>query len=390
MKNIKNVNIYKKNIIIRSDLNVPIIKNKIISSERIDRSINTIKYALKKKSKIILMSHLGRPTEGKFEEKYSLFPIFLYLKKKLHNVKITFHKNISEPIKIKYGEIALLENVRFNIGESSNSKILSKKYAKLCEIFVMDAFGSAHRLQSSTAGIIKFVKKTCIGILLESEILSINKVLKNPKRPLVSIIGGSKISTKFKLLKSLGKISDKIIVGGGIANTFIAIKNEVGKSLYEKKFVKEASKLLKQFNFFIPTDSRVGKEFSNNTVVKNRLVSNIKLNEEIMDIGKNSEKEIKKIIKKANTIIWNGPLGVFEFSKFSNGTKTVAKSISENNSFSIAGGGETLAIINLLKLNKNISYISTGGGAFLEFLINGTLPVIELIKKNKKQIKKVQ
>ncbi|WP_343183943.1 phosphoglycerate kinase [Buchnera aphidicola (Ceratovacuna keduensis)] len=381
MRTITNTNISKKRIIIRSDFNVTIIKKKIVSSERIDRSLSTIKYAIKKKAKIILMSHFGRPKEEKFEKKYSLFPVFKYLKKKIKNTNIIFHKNISDPIKIKFGEICFLENVRFNKGEKKNSKKLSKKYSDLCDIFVMDAFGSAHRMHSSTYGIIKFAKKSCFGKLLESEIIAINKVLKNPKKPLISIVGGSKISTKFSLLKSLGKISDKIILGGGIANTFIAIKNNVGKSLYEKKFVKEAKKLNKKFNFIIPIDSKVGKEFSNDTKIKNKIVSEINNEEEIMDIGKKTENKIKKILKLAKTIIWNGPLGVFEFSNFRHGTKTLAKCISKSKAFSIAGGGDTLAIIDLIKIKNKISYISTGGGAFLEFLVNGTLPVIDLINK---------
>ncbi|BGI51525.1 MAG: phosphoglycerate kinase [Buchnera aphidicola (Ceratovacuna japonica)] len=381
MKTITNTNIFKKRIIIRSDFNVTIIKKKIISSERIDRSLSTIKYAIKNKSKIILMSHFGRPSEGKFKKEYSLFPVFKYLKKKLKKTNIIFHKNISKKINIKFGEICFLENVRFNKGEKENSKKLSKKYAKLCDVFVMDAFGSAHRIHSSTYGIIKFVKKSCFGKLLKSEIIAINKVLKNPKKPLISIIGGSKISTKFCLLRSLGRISNKIILGGGIANTFIAIKNNVGKSLYEKKFVEEAKKLNKKFNFLIPVDSRVGKNFSNNTKIKNKLVSKINNTEEIMDIGKKTEKKIKKILKSAKTIVWNGPLGVFEFPNFRNGTKTLAKCISKSNAFSIAGGGDTLAIIDLMKIKNKISYISTGGGAFLEFLVNGTLPVIKLINK---------
>ncbi|WP_343188991.1 phosphoglycerate kinase [Buchnera aphidicola (Chaitoregma tattakana)] len=385
MKKITDINIYKKKIIIRNDFNVSIIKNKIISSERIDRSIPTIEYAIKNQAKIILMSHFGRPNEGKFEKKYSLLPIFKYLKKKIQHTKIIFKNNINDPIKIKYGEICLLENVRFNIGETSNSKTLSKKYATLCDIFVMDAFGSAHRMHSSTYGIAKYVKKCCFGKLLISEVNSINKILKNPNRPLVSVIGGSKISTKFDLLKTLGKISDKVILGGGIANTFIAINHNVGKSLHEKKFIKEAKKLLKKFNFFIPIDSRVGKSFSNETNVINKSVSNIKNDEEIMDIGIESEKKISYILKKAKTIVWNGPVGVFEFSNFRKGTELVAKSISKSNAFSIAGGGDTLAIIDILKIKKNISYISTGGGAFLKFLVNGTLPIINLIKKLKKK-----
>lgn len=380
--NIKKINIKNKKILIRADLNVPIKKNKIISPSRILSSLKTIKYALKKKAKVIVMSHLGRPKEGEYNKKYSLFPIFKYIKKKINKTKVKFIKKYFKKIKIKSGELIILENVRFNIGESKNDINLSKKYAKLCDIFVMDAFGTAHRKQSSTYGVSKFSKISCSGILLNSEIKFLTKALIKPKKPMISIIGGSKISTKFSALKALAKISDYVIVGGGIANTFLAIKNKIGKSIHEKKFIKEAKKLKKKFNIIIPIDSRTGTTFNKKTKSKIKKINKIKKNEEIMDFGDKTIKMLKPIIKKAKTILWNGPVGVFEFPNFCKGTKFIAKTIAKNKYFSIAGGGDTIAVIEMFNIQKNISYISTGGGAFLKF-IEGKMPGIDVLKIKK-------
>ncbi|WP_343189360.1 phosphoglycerate kinase [Buchnera aphidicola] len=381
--NIKKINIKNKKILIRADLNVPINNEKIISPSRILSSLKTIKYALKKKAKVMVMSHLGRPKEGEYNKKYSLFPIFKYIKKRIKKTKVKFIKKYFEKIKIKSGELAILENVRFNIGESKNNNELSKKYAKICDIFVMDAFGTAHRKQSSTYGVSKFSKISCAGILLNSEIKFLKKALINPKKPMISIIGGSKISTKFTALKALAKISDYVIVGGGIANTFLAINNKIGKSIHEKKFIKEAKKLKKKFNIIIPIDSRIGTTFNKKTKSKIKKINKIKQNEEIMDFGDKTIKMIKPIIKKAKTILWNGPVGVFEFPNFCKGTKFIAKEIAKNKYFSIAGGGDTIAVIEMFNIKKKISYISTGGGAFLKF-IEGKMPGIEILKIKKK------
>ncbi|CAL4322488.1 phosphoglycerate kinase [Buchnera aphidicola] len=386
----KDIDLKNKKVLIRLDLNVPIKNKKITSSARIKASLPTIKLALKKKAKIIIISHLGRPKEGRYCSNHSLLPIVKYMSKKLPKIKIHFLKKIKSIKKIKKKSLLILENVRFNIGEKKNDILLAKKYANLCDVFVMDAFGTAHRKEASTYGVMKFAKISCAGPLLVSEIKALKKAIKNPKRPLVTILGGSKISTKFKLLKKLSKVSDTIITGGGIANTFLAIKNNIGKSIFEKEYIKLAKKLLHKYNIIIPTDSKLKilknkKKYS----VKTKKIYNIKKNEEIMDIGKKSIKKYKKIIKKAKTIIWNGPVGVFENKKFRKGTKKIAHFIAKNSGFSLAGGGDTLAVIEMFNIKKNISYISTGGGAFLKFIESGTLPIIKMLKQvyNKKLLR---
>ncbi|CAL4323232.1 Phosphoglycerate kinase [Buchnera aphidicola (Chaitophorus populicola)] len=382
INDMKKINIRKKKILIRLDLNVPMQNNKITSYARIKASLPTIKLALKNKSKIMILSHLGRPIENKFQEKYSLFPIFQYLKKKLKNTNIYFIKNINDAININYGEIIIFENVRFNKGEKTNNTKLAKKYASLCDIFVMDAFGTAHRMEASTYGVGMFAKIACAGPLLISEIKSLKKSIKNPQRPLITILGGSKISTKFNILKKLAKISDTTIVGGGIANTFLAINNNIGKSIYEKNFIKLAKNLIKKYNIIVPIDSRT---FSIKNKKYKYFMKNSNLitdHEEIMDIGDQSIKKFIKIINTAKTIIWNGPVGVFESKKFRLGTEKISYAIANNKkSFSLAGGGDTLAVIEMFKIKKQISYISTGGGAFLEFIEGKKLPSIEMLKQ---------
>ena len=380
------INLKYKTVLIRVDFNVVIKNNKIISDTRIRASLPTIIYALKKKAKVILMSHIGRPKEGEYQEKLSMLPIAKYLKKILHKYNIHFSKTLNIP-EFLPGELLILENVRFNIGEKNNDIQLSKKYAQLCDIFVMDAFGSAHRKEASTFGVGFYAKMACAGLLLISEIQALKKALKNPQRPMTAIIGGSKISTKFKLLESLSIISDIVIVGGGIANTFLAIENNIGKSLYEPKFIQLAKKIKNKYNFLIPVDSRVGIEFSNSTPAIIKKPYQINQNEEIMDIGNQSIKNIKNIIKKSKTILWNGPIGVFEFPNFAIGTIELAKSISMSNAYSIAGGGETISVIEQLNIQNKISYISTGGGAFLEFIEGKKLPAIYMLEYFKNNIK---
>lgn len=376
------LNITEKRILIRSDLNVPIENGIIQSDARILAALPTIELALQKKAKVIIMSHLGRPKEGYYTKKYSLFPIFEYFKKKFNNTKIYFSNNFLDGIKLNPGEIALLENTRFNKGELNNDEQLSKKYSDLCDIFVMDAFGSAHRMQSSTYGIGKFVKIACAGLLLISEIDALKKALKKPKRPMVAIVGGSKVSTKFNVLNKLSKIADTIIVGGGIANTFLAIDYKIGKSLYEPDFVCEAKKLRDKYNIIVPIDSRVGKNFCKNEQAIIKSPDNIKEDEEIMDFGDESIKKIISIITQSQTIMWNGPVGVFEFPNFRKGTEMIAKTIANSNAFSIAGGGDTLSVIDMFNIKNNISYISTGGGAFLEFIEGKKLPAIQMLEEN--------
>ncbi|VFP88574.1 Phosphoglycerate kinase [Buchnera aphidicola (Cinara piceae)] len=381
MIHMKDIDLKNKRVFIRLDLNVPLYNNKITSSARIDCSIPTIQLALKKHAKIIIASHLGRPEEGKYNEKFSLFPIFKYLKKKLPEVNIIFSKNYLQGIKIESNQIVVLENVRFNYGETKNDIDLSKKYANLCDIFVMDAFATAHRIESSTYGICDFVKQACIGPLLFSEIKILKNIFNKPIHPVVTVIGGAKVSTKFKLLNSLLKITDSMLVGGGIANTFISTNYSIGKSLYEKSFQEKAKKLYETKKIFLPIDSRVCTSFSIKSKSKIKLISNILPNEEILDIGDQTIKNYKEVIKKAKTIIWNGPMGVFEFPNFRKGTEEIAKSIANSSSFSIAGGGDTIAVIDLFNLKNKISYISTGGGSFLKFIENKTLPILERLKK---------
>ncbi|CAL4322778.1 Phosphoglycerate kinase [Buchnera aphidicola (Panaphis juglandis)] len=380
MIQMKDLNLYNKTLLIRVDFNVPIKNQKILFDTRIKSTIPTINFALKKKSKIILMSHLGRPKEGNSEKCFSMFPIFEYLKKFFYKNNVYFSNNL-EIKKMKIGDIRILENVRFNIGEKKNDIELSKKYANLCDIFVMDAFASAHRKEASTVGAGKFSKIACAGPLFIKEITALKKSLKNPKRPMTAIVGGSKISTKFNILKKLSVIADTVIVGGGIANTFLAIDNDIGKSLHEKKFIPLAKKLRDTNKILIPVDSRVGTNFSKNAIAIQKKPNSIKKNEEIMDIGDISIRNIKNIIKRSKTILWNGPLGVFEFPNFCIGTKKLAQYISKSNAFSIAGGGETLSVIKIFKIQNNISYISTGGGAFLEFVEGKKLPVIKMLEK---------
>ncbi|CAL4325184.1 Phosphoglycerate kinase [Buchnera aphidicola (Protaphis terricola)] len=385
IRNLNELNITGKKVLIRCDLNVPIKDGIIQSDARILASLPTIKYALQKKAKVIIMSHLGRPKEGIYEKKYSLLPIFEYFKKIFHYTKIYFCHDYSNINEINSGEILILENVRFNLGELKNNKKLSKKYSELCDIFVMDAFGSSHRKQASTYGVGKFSNIACAGFLLISEITNLKKILKNPKRPMVAIVGGAKVSTKFNILNKLVNIADFVIVGGGIANTFLAIDYNIGKSLYEPEYISEAKKLLKKNNnLLIPIDSRVGRNFSCSEKDIVKIPSDINKNEEIMDFGDKTIKKFVNVIKKSNTIIWNGPVGVFEFPNFRKGTESIAKAIANNPGFSIAGGGDTLSVIDMFCIKNKISYISTGGGAFLEFIEGKKLPAIQMLEENLK------
>lgn len=370
-----------KTVLIRVDFNVSIENGKILSDIRIKASLPTIHLALKQNAKVIVMSHLGRPQEGKYEQKFSLQPIAKYLKNHFNKHNVYFSKTLNVK-KIQSGELLLLENVRFNLGEKCNDIHLSQKYASLCDIFVMDAFGCSHRKEASTCGVGTFADTACAGLLLIQELDHLQKALKNPARPMTAIIGGSKISTKFKLLKKLSSIADNVIVGGGIANTFLAIDYNIGNSLYEPKFLKIAEEIKNQNkNILIPVDSRVGKKFSKSTQAVVKKPNEILPNEEIMDIGDKSIKNISNIIKQSKTILWNGPLGVFEFPNFCIGTKQLAYNIANSSAFSIAGGGETLSVINMFNLQEKISYISTGGGAFLEFVEGKKLPAIYVLEK---------
>lgn len=377
-----------KRVFIRADLNVPVKEGKVTSDARIRATIPTLKLALEKGAKVMVTSHLGRPTEGVFEEKDSLQPVVDYLNASDLGVPVRLVRDYLDGVDVKDGEIVVLENVRVNKGEKKNEEELSKKYAALCDVFVMDAFGSAHRAQASTHGVAQFAPVACAGPLLAAELDALGKALKEPQRPMLAIVGGSKVSTKLTVLDSLSKVADQLIVGGGIANTFIAAEgHNVGKSLYEADLIPEAQSLSKATNIPVPVDVRVGTEFSETAPAVEKAVNEVAENESIFDIGDKSAEELATIIRSAKTILWNGPVGVFEFPNFRKGTEIVAQAIVDataNGAFSIAGGGDTLAAIDMFGIADKISYISTGGGAFLEFVEGKVLPAVEILEQRAK------
>lgn len=323
--------------------------------------------------------------QGEYNEEFSLLPVVNYLKDKLSN-PVRLVKDYLDGVDVAEGELVVLENVRFNKGEKKDDETLSKKYAALCDVFVMDAFGTAHRAQASTHGIGKFADVACAGPLLAAELDALGKALKEPARPMVAIVGGSKVSTKLTVLDSLSKIADQLIVGGGIANTFIAAQgHDVGKSLYEADLVDEAKRLLTTCNIPVPSDVRVATEFSETAPATLKSVNDVKADEQILDIGDASAQELAEILKNAKTILWNGPVGVFEFPNFRKGTEIVANAIADSEAFSIAGGGDTLAAIDLFGIADKISYISTGGGAFLEFVEGKVLPAVAMLEERAKK-----
>ena len=369
-----------KRVLIREDLNVP-IKNGIITSDtRILAAIPTIEYALKVGARVILMSHLGRPIEGNFNEQYSIKPIARYIQELL-KVNITVTSDREEKIFNCDSDIIFLENVRFNEGEKTNSQSLSKSYASLCDIFVMDAFGAAHRSQASTYGVAKYAPISCAGPLLVRELNVLDKILKQPARPMVAIVGGSKVSSKLAVLKKLADKVDQLIVGGGIANTFLAAKGlPIGSSLFEHNFIAEAKEIMLKTEILLPTDVIVGKEFCESTIATVKSVNEISSKDMIFDFGPISAKKLANILVSSGTILWNGPIGVFEFDQFQGGTKTIAEAIAHSNSYTVAGGGDTLAAIDKFGIIDKISYISTGGGAFLEYVEGKTLPAVEILQ----------
>ncbi|KFK93905.1 MULTISPECIES: phosphoglycerate kinase [unclassified Serratia (in: enterobacteria)] len=374
-----------KRVLIRSDLNVPVKDGKVTSDARIRASLPTIEAALKQGAHVMVTSHLGRPTEGEYNEEFSLLPVVNYLKEHMKS-PVRLAKDYLDGVEVAAGELVVLENVRFNKGEKKDDETLSKKYAALCDVYVMDAFGTAHRAQASTHGVGKFAPVACAGPLLSAELEALGKALGNPARPMVAIVGGSKVSTKLTVLDSLSKIADQLIVGGGIANTFVAAQgHNVGKSLYEADLIPEAKKLLETCDIPVPTDVRVATEFSETAVATLKPASEIKDEEQILDLGDVSAERLAKILKDAKTILWNGPVGVFEFPNFRKGTEVVARAIADSEAFSIAGGGDTLAAIDLFGIADKISYISTGGGAFLEFVEGKQLPAVVMLEERAKQ-----
>ena len=373
-----------KRVFIRADLNVPVKDGKVTSDARIRATIPTLKLALEKGAKVMVTSHLGRPTEGEFTPEDSLQPVVDYLNEHL-NVPVRLVRDYLNGVDVNAGEIVVLENVRINKGEKKNDPELGKKYASLCDVFVMDAFGTAHRAQASTYGVAEFAPIACAGPLLAAELDALGKALKEPARPMVAIVGGSKVSTKLEVLNSLSKIADQIIVGGGIANTFIAAAgHNVGKSLYEADLIPVAKELAASTDIPVPVDVRVGTEFSETAPATEKSVTEVKDDESIFDIGDKSAAQLAEIIKNAKTVLWNGPVGVFEFPNFRKGTEIISHAIANSDAFSIAGGGDTLAAIDLFGIADKISYISTGGGAFLEFVEGKVLPAVEILEKRAK------
>ena len=373
-----------KRVFIRADLNVPVKDGKVTSDARIRATIPTLKLALEKGAKVMVTSHLGRPTEGEFTPEDSLQPVVDYLNEHL-DVPVRLVRDYLNGVDVNAGEIVVLENVRINKGEKKNDPELGKKYAALCDVFVMDAFGTAHRAQASTYGVAEFAPVACAGPLLAAELDALGKALKEPARPMVAIVGGSKVSTKLEVLNSLSKIADQIIVGGGIANTFIAAAgHNVGKSLYEADLIPVAKELAASTDIPVPVDVRVGTEFSETAPATEKSVTEVKDDESIFDIGDKSAAQLAEIIKNAKTVLWNGPVGVFEFPNFRKGTEIISHAIANSDAFSIAGGGDTLAAIDLFGIANKISYISTGGGAFLEFVEGKVLPAVEILEKRAK------
>ena len=380
-----------KRVLIRSDLNVPVKDGKVTSDARITASMATINFALQAGARVMVTSHLGRPEEGVYSEENSLKPVADVIANKLGKPVRLIRDWVDGGFHVAEGELVLLENCRFNKGEKKSNEELSRKYAALCDVFVMDAFGTAHRAEASTHGVAKFAPVAAAGILLTGELEALTKALHNPARPMVAIVGGSKVSTKLTVLESLAEKCEQLVVGGGIANTFLkAIGNNVGKSLCEDDLVPVAQALIekmKQRGAIIPiaVDVVCGKKFDANEPAVLKDAADVADDDMIFDIGPKSAQELADIIMKAGTVVWNGPVGVFEFDQFGEGTKTIAKAIAETKAFTLAGGGDTIAAIQKYDIYDKVTYISTAGGAFLEFLEGKTLPAVEILEQRAKQ-----
>ncbi|WP_332822567.1 phosphoglycerate kinase [Stutzerimonas kunmingensis] len=370
-----------KRVLIREDLNVPVKDGAVKSDARILASLPTIKLALEKGAAVLVCSHLGRPEEGVYSEEDSLKPVADYLSKALGR-EVPLVKDYLEGVEVQPGQLVLLENVRFNKGEKKNADELAQKYAALCDVFVMDAFGTAHRAQGSTHGVAKFAKVACAGPLLAAELDALGKALKTPAKPMVAIVAGSKVSTKLDVLTSLADICDQLIVGGGIANTFLAAAGyNVGKSLHEADLLDTAKAIAAKVAVPLPVDVVVAKEFAESAEATVKAVADVADDDMILDIGPKTAAMFGEMLKASQTILWNGPVGVFEFDQFGNGTKVLAHAIAQSPAFSIAGGGDTLAAIDKYGVAEQISYISTGGGAFLEFVEGKVLPAVEVLEQ---------
>ena len=373
-----------KRVLIREDLNVPVKDGKVTSDARIRASLPTIEHALKAGARVMLMSHLGRPTEGEYADEFSLQPVADHLGKLLGR-DVPLVKDWLDGVEVADGQVVLCENVRFNKGEKKDDEALSQKMAALCDIYVMDAFGTAHRAQASTHGVGKFAPVACAGPLLANELDALGKALDAPEKPLVAIVGGSKVSTKLEVLESLSDVVDQLVVGGGIANTFLAAAGHpVGKSLYEEDLIPAAQKIAEQVHIPIPVDVVTAKEFAESAEAVTKKVEDVADDDMILDIGPQTAHIVAALMKEAKTIIWNGPVGVFEFDQFGEGTREMALAIADSDAFSIAGGGDTLAAVDKYGITDDVSYISTGGGAFLEFVEGKVLPAVAMLEARAK------
>lgn len=382
--NMTDLDLTNQRVLIREDLNVPVKDGVVQSDARIVAALPTIRLALEKGAAVMVCSHLGRPDEGQFSEENSLAPVAAYLSQALGR-DVPLVRDYLNGVEVAPGEVVLLENVRFNNGEKKNTDELAKQYAALCDVFVMDAFGTAHRAQGSTHGVAKFAKVACAGPLLSAELEALGKALGAPAKPMAAIVAGSKVSTKLDVLTSLADICDQLIVGGGIANTFLAAAGfPVGQSLYEAELIDTAKAIAAKVSVPLPVDVVVAKAFSADAEATVKAVADVAADDMILDIGPETAKQFAELLKNSKTILWNGPVGVFEFDQFANGTKVLAQAIAESDAFSIAGGGDTLAAIDKYNVAEQISYISTGGGAFLEFVEGKVLPAVAILEERAK------
>ena len=383
------IDLSAKRVLIREDLNVPVKNAEVTSDARIRAALPTIQRALEAGAAVILMSHLGRPSEGGSTEDnaaFSMQPVATHLEKLLQQPVSLIPDYLENGVSVEPGQVVLLENVRFNPGEKKNDEALARRYAALCDVFVMDAFGTAHRAQASTHGVAKFADVACAGPLLAAELDNLQRALAAPQRPMIAIVGGSKVSTKLTVLESLSEKVDQLIVGGGIANTFLAASGLcVGKSLCEHELIPQAKRLLELCDIPLPTDVVVASEFSESATATLKSVEDVQQQDMILDIGPESAQHLAKILADANTIIWNGPVGVFEFDQFGGGTRALSMAIADSSAFSIAGGGDTLAAVDKYGIADKVSYISTGGGAFLEYVEGKVLPAVAMLEQRAAQ-----
>ena len=375
-----------KRVLIREDLNVPVKDGQVTSDARILASLPTIKQALAAGAHVMVTSHLGRPTEGKYEEQFSLKPVADYIAKLLGKSVRLIKDWVEGGFDVAAGELVILDNCRFNVGEKKDDESLSRKMAALCDIYVMDAFGTAHRAQASTHGVGKFAAIACAGPLLAAELEALGKAMDKPERPMTAIVGGSKVSTKLTVLESLSAVCDQLIVGGGIANTFLAAAGKnVGKSLYEADLIPQAKALMERCSIPMPVDVVCGKNFDESEPAIIKSVDEVEDDDMIFDVGPETQKLFAEVLTAAKTVLWNGPVGVFEFDQFGEGTRSLSMAIAHSGAFSIAGGGDTLAAIDKYKIKDKVSYISTGGGAFLEFVEGKKLPAVAMLEEAAKR-----